>query len=69
MGELQEPQAPPSRRHSKLEPVSLELKEKLAEVELVELAGPEPIVVSGGVVSGGGGGGEESSRGPGTASA
>ena len=45
-----------SSRHSKLEPASVELKSKLAEVELVLPVGPpEPSVVSGGVVSGGGG--------------
>ena len=40
--------------HSKLEPGSVEEKEKLALVEVVVPDGPEPIVVSGGVVSGGG---------------
>jgi hypothetical protein len=40
--------------HSKLEPDSVELKEKLAPVELVVPEGPELIEVSGGVVSGGG---------------
>jgi hypothetical protein len=47
--------------HSKLDPLSLEAKAKLAEVLLVEAGGPPPIEVSGGVVSGGGGGGGGSS--------
>ncbi len=41
--------------HSKLEPDSVEAKEKLAEVEVVVPEGPELIEVSGGVVSGAGG--------------
>ncbi len=41
--------------HSKLEPDSVEAKEKLALVEAVVPEGPELIEVSGGVVSGGGG--------------
>jgi hypothetical protein len=57
LGELQGLQAPESMRHSKLEPFSLALKLKLAEVAPVDPEGPESIVVSGGVVSAGGGGG------------
>jgi hypothetical protein len=49
--------APPSSRHSKLEPPSLEPKENDAEVEVTVPDGPAEIVVSGGVVSGSGGGG------------
>ena len=55
MGELQAANAAVSSRHWKLDPASVELKSKLAEVELVVPLGPESIVVSGGVVSGGGG--------------
>jgi hypothetical protein len=44
-------QLPPSMRHSKLEPGSEELKEKVGVVSLVGSAGVEPIVVAGGVVS------------------
>jgi hypothetical protein len=40
--------------HSKDEPLSPELKEKLAEVEMVLAPGPLVIEVLGGVVSGGG---------------
>jgi hypothetical protein len=40
--------------HSKLEPLLVELKAKLAEVEVVLDAGPLEIDVFGGVVSGGG---------------
>jgi hypothetical protein len=43
-----------SRLHSKLEPDSLELKEKLAEVLVVVAGGEEEIVVFGGVASDGG---------------
>ena len=51
MGEVQLPKAPASREHSKVEPVSLEEKVKLAE-ELVNVPeGPESIAVSGGLVS------------------
>jgi hypothetical protein len=53
-GEEQADQSPPSRLHSKLEPPSLESKEKLAEVSVVSPSGPLEIEVSGGVVSGGG---------------
>lgn len=41
--------------HSKLEPDSVEAKEKLAEVEVVLPPGPPLMLVSGGVVSIGGG--------------
>src|ERR1044072_2525996 len=45
-----------SSLHSKLEPDSLEPKEKPAEVVVVVAGGPPEMGVSGGVVSGGGGG-------------
>ena len=48
---MQGEKALPSSAHWKLDPASLEVKEKLGEVELVGLAGPEVIVVSGGVRS------------------
>jgi hypothetical protein len=51
MGELQAPKAAPSSEHWKLEPVSLEEKLKLAELELVVPLGPESIVVWGAAVS------------------
>jgi hypothetical protein len=44
-----------SSLHSKLEPLSLEEKAKLAAVEVVLAAGPLVIEVCGGVVSPGGG--------------
>jgi hypothetical protein len=47
----------PSSLHSRVEPDSLEVTEKLAEVAVVVVAGPAVIDVSGGVVSTGGGGG------------
>jgi hypothetical protein len=53
-GELQGPKEPESSLHSKVDPDSVELNEKLADVEVVVPEGPDPIVVSGGVVSGGG---------------
>ena len=43
--------------HSRVDPVSLEETEKLAEVAVVVAAGPAVIAVSGGVMSAGGGGG------------
>ena len=55
IGVVQLTQDPPSSLHSKLEPVSLALKVKLAAVEVVLDSGPLRIVVSGGVVSPGGG--------------
>jgi hypothetical protein len=48
--------APESSEHWKLEPLSLELKSKLALVEVVVPDGPEEIVVSGAVLSTGGAG-------------
>ena len=39
--------APPSSRHSKVDPVSVEVKLKLALVEFVGLVGVAVIVVSG----------------------
>jgi hypothetical protein len=54
---VQELQEPKSSLHWKLEPLSLELKPRLALVEVVVVAGPELIEVSGAVVSSGGGGG------------
>jgi uncharacterized membrane protein len=47
-------QLPLSSLQEKPEPVSLEEKEKLAEVAVVVPLGPLAIVVGGGVVSGGG---------------
>ncbi len=44
---MQAPQEPPSRRHSKDEPPSSELKVKEALVEAVGFAGLELIVVCG----------------------
>lgn len=52
---MQDPQAALSSLHSKLEPLSLEEKAKLADVEVVVAAGPLVIEVCGGVVSAGGG--------------
>jgi hypothetical protein len=43
--------APESSEHWKVEPLSLELKPKLALVDSVVLKGPELIDVLGGVVS------------------
>jgi hypothetical protein len=54
---VQLPQDPESREHWKVEPLSLELKPRLALVKVVVPEGPELIVVSGAVVSAGGGGG------------
>ena len=48
---MQAPQAPPSRRHSKVEPPSLEEKSKSADVELVGSDGLESSVVWGAAVS------------------
>jgi hypothetical protein len=50
---VQELQEPKSSLHWKLEPLSLELKPRLALVEVVVVAGPEVIEVCGAVVSGG----------------
>ena len=50
-GEAQSLQGRESSEHSKLELASLELKRKLALVEVVVAAGPESIEVLGGVVS------------------
>ena len=51
LGDEQADQVLPSRRHSNVDPDSLELNPKLADVELTVPEGPEEIVVSGGVVS------------------
>jgi hypothetical protein len=51
LGDEQAAQLLASRRHSNVEPDSLELNPKLAEVELTVPEGPEEMVVSGGVVS------------------
>ena len=51
MGELQEDQPPPSSWHSKVEPPSLELKEKSAAAELLGSLGCAVIVVFGAAVS------------------
>jgi hypothetical protein len=53
LGEVQDAQAASSSLHSKLEPDSLDSKEKLAEVAVVVAGGAELIVVCGAVVSGG----------------
>ena len=45
-------QVPPSRRHSKLDPASEELNEKLALAVPIVPDGPEVILVRGGPVSG-----------------
>ena len=55
LGEVQPLQLPVSSLHSKDEPLSSAMKEKLAAVEAVFAPGPSVIKVSGGVVSGGGG--------------
>lgn len=55
---MQAAQLPASSLHSKLEPASLEEKEKLAVVAVVSAGGPLPIVVWGAVVSVAGGVGE-----------
>ncbi len=47
MGEVQAAKTAPSRAHSKVEPVSVEVKLKLGAVLLVGLAGLALIVVSG----------------------
>jgi hypothetical protein len=54
MGDVQDPQAPASRRHWKVDPASVELNAKLAEPVVDVPDGPDVIVVSGAVVSGGG---------------
>jgi hypothetical protein len=54
LGDVQDPQAPASSRHWNVEPVSVEVNPKLAELLVTVPDGPELIVVSGGVVSGGG---------------
>jgi hypothetical protein len=53
-GDGQVPKVPPSREHSKVEPVSLDENVKVASVLPVSAGGPESIVVCGAVVSGGG---------------
>src|SRR3954452_7679279 len=67
LGEVHPAQLPVSSLHSKVEPDSVAVKEKLAVVAVVVPLGPLEIVVSGGVVSGGGisstGGGGVSSTG------
>ena len=56
LGLVHATQAPPSRRHSNVEPDSVEEKPKLAAVSVVGDDGAEEIAVSGAVVSAGGGG-------------
>ena len=51
MGLEQAPQAPPSMRHSKVEPPSVEVKEKEALAELVGSAGCDVIDVFGEALS------------------
>ncbi len=48
---MQGPKPAPSRLHSKLEPASVDVKLKLAEVEFVAAGGADVIVVSGAVRS------------------
>jgi hypothetical protein len=50
-GEEQVPKVPAPSLHSNVEPVSLEVKLNVADVEFVGSAGAEPIVVFGAVVS------------------
>ena len=52
-GVLHEPQAPPSTRHSNVEPVSVAVNENVGVLSVVVPVGPAVIVVSGGVVSAG----------------
>ena len=47
----QEVQEPPSTRHSKVEPLSLELNAKVGVASLSGFGGDESIVVLGGVLS------------------
>jgi hypothetical protein len=54
MGEVQLLKVAPSSLHSKVEPVSLEVKANEADVLFTVPEGPDVMVVSGGVVSGGG---------------
>ena len=42
---------PPSRRHSNVEPGSLAVKEKIADVAFVGFAGPDAMLVCGAVLS------------------
>lgn len=63
LGEVQAPHAPPSRRHSNVEPSSLEVNSKVADVEVTVPDGPEVMVTTGGVVSGGGGGSDGGAEG------
>jgi hypothetical protein len=55
LGDAHGLQAPESNKHWKVEPLSLELKAKLAPLDVVVAAGPELIDVCGAVVSVGGG--------------
>jgi len=50
-GEVHEENVPPSSRHSKVAPASLELNVKVASVEFVGSSGDESINVCGGVAS------------------
>ena len=51
LGEEQACQAPPSRRHSKVAPLSDAENEKVADLEPVDAFGPDVIVVFGATVS------------------
>lgn len=51
MGLTHDSHAPESRRHSKLEPPSLEVKEKVASGSLLSVSGLLVRLVPGGVVS------------------
>jgi hypothetical protein len=51
LGEVHAAQTPPSRRHWNVEPASVAVNESDALPEVVGLAGPAVIVVSGAVVS------------------
>ena len=64
LGEVQPLQLPVSSLHSKDEPLSVAVKERLAPVEVVLDAGPLTIEVWGAVVSGGGGAGVGSGEEP-----
>jgi hypothetical protein len=55
-GDVQAAQAPASMRHWKVEPLSVDVNEKLAELLVDVPDGPPVMFVSGAVVSGGGGG-------------
>jgi hypothetical protein len=51
LGDEHAPHAPPSNRHSNVEPASVAVNEKLAELDPVGSSGADVIDVSGGPVS------------------